>query len=437
MGSKSSNAPPPDPRLIDAQLKSMGLQDGMIQKFMDYQSQLTPIQMQEITKGIQRADDQYAFDTARTTRLDEQDANQFAFTMDYNKAALASQAAGVSGANAAAMANAQANGAAVAVNGRLADSAIKLNDYQQAQMKERDQRWRMVGMPQEDKLIAKVNEMGSDKYKNQQMGMAVADVNQSASDVRGQTVREMARRGMDGGGQFASMMSRGNADHALALAGTKNNTRTALTNMDMANQFQLNGVMKGMAGAGDMSAGLAIGAIGAGKMNGGGGGGGGGGGFSPMGFGGGGGGHGGGPNVGAGVNIANAGSSGVLGGYQMGSGMAGGLGSNASSMYSSMGSYKNGQDQIAASNNPWNTMLGAAAGAGTSYLMKGSDRRLKTDIVAVGRLDNGLTVYRYRYTAGGPFELGVMADEVATHTPAAFVAGGAGDGFDAVMYDKL
>jgi hypothetical protein len=69
--------------------------------------------------------------------------------------------------------------------------------------------------------------------------------------------------------------------------------------------------------------------------------------------------------------------------------------------------------------------------------MKPSDRRLKTRIKAVGRLDNGLTVYRYRYKAGGPEHIGVMADEVAIIKPEAYVKGGAGGGFDAVDYAKL
>lgn len=66
-----------------------------------------------------------------------------------------------------------------------------------------------------------------------------------------------------------------------------------------------------------------------------------------------------------------------------------------------------------------------------------SDRRLKTGIEPVGRMDNGLTVYRYRYKAGGPVHIGVMADEVEKIRPDAYIKGGAGGGFDAVNYSKL
>ena len=68
---------------------------------------------------------------------------------------------------------------------------------------------------------------------------------------------------------------------------------------------------------------------------------------------------------------------------------------------------------------------------------KASDRRLKTDIQAVGVLDDGLKVYSYRYKSGGPVHIGVMADEVAVLRPQAYIKGGAGDGFDAVDYSKL
>jgi hypothetical protein len=66
-----------------------------------------------------------------------------------------------------------------------------------------------------------------------------------------------------------------------------------------------------------------------------------------------------------------------------------------------------------------------------------SDRRLKTNIKAVGKMDNGLTVYSYNYKSGGPSVIGVMADEVAMIKPNAYVKGGAGNGYDAVDYSKL
>lgn len=50
-----------------------------------------------------------------------------------------------------------------------------------------------------------------------------------------------------------------------------------------------------------------------------------------------------------------------------------------------------------------------------------SDRRAKTDIRKVGTLDNGLSVYVYRYKHGGPPQIGLMAQEVAEVNPSAVV----------------
>ncbi len=48
-----------------------------------------------------------------------------------------------------------------------------------------------------------------------------------------------------------------------------------------------------------------------------------------------------------------------------------------------------------------------------------SDRRVKTAIKRVGTLDSGLNVYTFRYKAGGPVQMGVMAQEVERVNPGA------------------
>lgn len=65
--------------------------------------------------------------------------------------------------------------------------------------------------------------------------------------------------------------------------------------------------------------------------------------------------------------------------------------------------------------------------------MPTSDRRLKTDITPVGKLPNGLTIYLYRYRDGGPFHIGLMAQDVMlVHPEAVFLRP---DGFMAVDYE--
>jgi hypothetical protein len=64
-----------------------------------------------------------------------------------------------------------------------------------------------------------------------------------------------------------------------------------------------------------------------------------------------------------------------------------------------------------------------------------SDIRLKRDIALVGRLDNGLGLYRYRYLWSDTVYVGVMAQEVAFTRPDAVVVGP--DGYLRVKYGRL
>lgn len=80
-----------------------------------------------------------------------------------------------------------------------------------------------------------------------------------------------------------------------------------------------------------------------------------------------------------------------------------------------------------------NILKAAAQAAATAAVA--SDRRLKTDIRRVGRLDTGEGVYVYRMKEGGPFVMGVMAQEVREARPAAVVT--RPDGMMAVKYGDL
>lgn len=65
-----------------------------------------------------------------------------------------------------------------------------------------------------------------------------------------------------------------------------------------------------------------------------------------------------------------------------------------------------------------------------------SDRRSKTNIKALYKLNNGLTVYEFSYKAApNQKEIGVMADEVAKHQPEAL--GPVRMGFQTVDYSKI
>jgi len=71
------------------------------------------------------------------------------------------------------------------------------------------------------------------------------------------------------------------------------------------------------------------------------------------------------------------------------------------------------QSELQASQAKMGGMFGLL-GAGLGLF---SDRRLKTDIKRVGQTDAGTPVYLYRYKAGGPMQMGVMAQDVEKTNP--------------------
>lgn len=62
-----------------------------------------------------------------------------------------------------------------------------------------------------------------------------------------------------------------------------------------------------------------------------------------------------------------------------------------------------------------NVLGGISTGVGLLSLL--SDERAKTDIAEVGELHDGQPVYRYRYKAGGPVHIGLLAQDVAEVEP--------------------
>lgn len=113
-----------------------------------------------------------------------------------------------------------------------------------------------------------------------------------------------------------------------------------------------------------------------------------------------------------------------------------GMGSQTSGTSSSTGTQTMSpvQQAMGWTNVAKNALPAAQGIGGTAQYLGGifSDRRLKEDIKAVGKLDNGLTVYSYRYKAGGPVQIGLMADEVEKVAPEAI---GESGGFKTVRYD--
>ena len=79
---------------------------------------------------------------------------------------------------------------------------------------------------------------------------------------------------------------------------------------------------------------------------------------------------------------------------------------------------------------------GGGRGGGRGGGGRRSDIRLKQDIVPLGRLDNGLELYRFRYKGSDRTAyVGVMAQEVQQVEPGAVWRGP--DGYLRVNYDRL
>lgn len=95
------------------------------------------------------------------------------------------------------------------------------------------------------------------------------------------------------------------------------------------------------------------------------------------------------------------------------------------------GQRSEGQSQSTGKQKPG---LGGFIGSIAGGIAK-SDRRLKTNIKRVSKLDDGLPVYQYKMIDGsGPY-IGVMADEVAKFRPEAL--GPIVDGYSTVNYGKI
>ena len=336
-GKGGSSAPPPDPALIAAQIKSMGIQDNAIQKLLANQDEMAP---------LQKAQMQFGLDSAKTA-------------------------------------------------------------YDQSQQ---DRTW-MLGRrdmlsTSQDQMAKEAADFNTDARREELAGQATADVNSAASSARGQAERALDRRGVNpASGHALDTANQIELTHAAMGAGAANNARTAARSEGRALNDRVTNSLAGYPA-------MAAGSTGAGATYG-----------------------------ASGIGIANTGVAGINSGLTAAGSMAGAMGSNATSMYGAQASFKNSQDQIASNNDPMKTLIGAAGGMGAAYitgsLAKPSDIRLKTDIKKIGSMDDGLSIYIYRYKSGGDFQVGVMAHEVAALRPDAYIKGGAGDGFDAVDYSKL
>ena len=264
-GGKGSSAPPPDPRLIQAQIESLGIQGEAIKSITDMSESLAPLQRQQMEQGI-----------AATER---------------------------------------------AMQESQADRAYSL-----------ERRGELTTL--QDKAISKANEFDAGTKGAEYAAQGVADVGMQAQAARQAQARQQQRMGVNpSSGKTLALNSQMSMSEALGKAGAANMGRTQARNEGIALEDRASNMLSGYPSMGmaTTGAGAQFGA--------------------------------------AGLGVANSGLSGLTAGANSAGSMAGAMGNNATSMYGAQASYKNQQDQIAASNDPFNTILGAAAGVGMRSIL--------------------------------------------------------------------
>jgi hypothetical protein len=331
-GGKGSKAPPPDPRLVEAQLKSMGIQDSVIQEIMANTRELMPIQKEQM---------QFGLDTSRTA-WDQSQADR----------------------------------------GYSLERRDELTTLQ-------------------DRMIGDANSFNAEAKGEQYAAQATADVGMQAEMARQAQTRGLQRMGVNpSSGKTLALQSQMGLSEAAAKAGASNKVREAARLEGYGLTDRASNALSGYPAMGMATTG------------------------SGAGFG------------ANGLTLANQGLAGMNSGWGAAATGAGQMGSNATGMFNAQAQYKNSQDQLAASNDPFASILGAATTLGAAYI-GASDRRLKDHIVLVGEdTRTGLNLYEFAYTGGtGKRYRGVMADEVLVNFPDAVFT--MPDGFMAVNYSML
>lgn len=332
-GGKGNSAPAPDPRLVEAQVRSMGIQDDMIQRVVQQSDDMLPLQKEQI---------QFGLDSARTAY----DQSQEDRTWMLDRRGLLSTA--------------------------------------------------------QDKLVSDAAAFNTEDKANELAGKAMADVNQGFANAEGQNARAMARMGVNPADGKAAALGNQTAiakASALAMAGTSARDRARQEGYAMTDRAT--NALAGYPAMGMQATGAGAG-YGA-----------------------------------SGAAIASQGLAGMNSGFGAAGNMAGQMGQNATSMYSTQSRDHYQQSGGDSFGSILGGLGGAAAGIAKVAPFFMSDRRAKEGILAVGmHVPTGLTLYEFDYRGGdGRRFRGVMADEVKAVMPEAVRRDD--DGYDRVDYARL
>lgn len=296
---------------------------------------------------------------------------------------------------------------ALAIAKTQSEKQSELQDYQMGLSKKYDDRYWGTQVPLEDQIIDAAKAYNEPVEQERMAGQAGADVSQASAAGQASLQRGLRMRGIDSGSAASvSAMAEMQSNADLAKAGAVNKTREAARQLGWTRLGEAAALGRGLPSFGTTSASLASG---------------------------------------AGQATLQAGTSGV--GSVATASNTSAQGGGAAATWNSvgnlgLGAYNANLDAYNTAANIYGAEIGAlakvaggSAAAASGGASSASDRRLKTDIKRVGMLDNGLPVYVYRYKDGGPFVMGVMADEVETVLPGAVTT--RPDGYKAVFYNMI
>jgi hypothetical protein len=292
------------------------------------------------------------------------------------------------------------------------DQQAQLFALQMPMAQAQAEQYQKYGLPAQQNYYNMVNQYSQPEEYERQAQTAMGDFT-NAQQVQQQTMNQsLAARGIDPtSGMALGMQNQANIMGAAASSAAANRARNAARAMGM----QLT------AGAADFASGrpaanIGMFASGAGNAS----------------------------NSMANIGNSAIGAAGQAGAIPMqGYGMAANAYGSQMSTYGSLAAAQAQAD--AQSSAGMGSFLGSIGGAllspvtagGSTVLssLMGSDRRLKKNIVRIGELDNGLSLYEYEYVTGGGRTTGVMADEVEMVLPEAVYT--RPDGFKMVDYGML
>jgi hypothetical protein len=292
------------------------------------------------------------------------------------------------------------------------ETTKKISEQQYAQGEEAYARYKEGAIPAMEKLRADADQYNTEAYQEQLASQAAGDIGQAAQTQREQTAMRQRAYGIDPTSGVAQGQANANSVmQAAASAAAANQTREAAKQVGLQKQANVYNMYAGLPAQANQSTALGLNASGQGV------------------------------NAGQSTFTNQMGISGAqnaaAGTAMSGWGQVGSLG--VQKYQADVGAYNAQQANEGAM---WGG-LGSAIGSGAALYMKsgGSDIAIKQDIQRVGRLNNGLSLFKYQYkpeyrdTWGHGFHVGVMAQEVEQVIPDAVSVHT--DGYKMVDYGKV